>query len=136
MANSYPAWAPAGSPATEGGNVTVNYGATFDWPISANDTYYVLLANAQAARGLFWCKVDKNNLFFEWRSPSPDPTGADPIAGTVRYCQRQINANALGGDNDNSKGTVYFDPNVPGGCELWIKWSGTGARSGLVVRKL
>ncbi|MBO18902.1 hypothetical protein [Herbaspirillum sp.] len=133
MANVYPAWAPLKSAPFENGNVTVNQGAVFSWPSSASNDYYVKLANQDAPTGFWLAKVRLNNVVFQWRSPPSDPTDPDPISVTTLYAERQVNANSLGGDNDNTRWDVFLDT-AANGVELWLKWAGTGARSGIIQR--
>lgn len=133
MANVYPAWAPLKQAPTEDGNVTVNVGAVFAWPSSASNDYYVQLANQDAPAGFWLAKVRQNNVVFQWRSPPSDPTDPDPISVTTLYAERQVNANSLGGDNDNTRWDVYLDA-PSNGVELWLKWSGTGTRAGVIQR--
>ena len=112
----------------------MNFGATFDWPVSLSNDYYVLIADSRSARSVWSAKVNSNKIEFQWRTPSPDPGGADPIAGTTLLARREVTTNPGGADNDNTRG-LYFDPTVPGGAELWLKWNGTQARQGYVVRR-
>lgn len=133
MANVYPAWAPLGAASVEDGNLSVNQGAVFAWPASSADDYYVKLANVDCPPGFWFAKVRQNNILFQWRQVPTDPTDPDPISVSQLYAERQVNANSLGGDNDNSRFDIYLDaPTL--GVELWLKWSGSGARTGVVQR--